>query len=217
MLVWIGFYGEAHETAAPWFYRTNYNQLVFKALGHLGNMCITAFVALLILVPLGIARHQRIDFQETDDGEIHVEPINLKTITTWIISWLTTFTIFEAGLLWGTRPAERRRTATIITRLMSRLLLLLYLWAMMWMVLLLWLQTSREALGCLITVLGRFGITKLLVGEVILHGYDEDSPLKYQASNGLFAFCLTCAPVTIVVWKTTTTTFINSQAMSTAV
>ena len=99
-LVWIGFYPESHETFAPWFFRDDYSQLLFRGLGEFVAFCVAGVIGTLFIAVAAIGDGFN------DDMSIFTES-RQDAFNAWIIVFSATFIIVEGGLLLGIRSAKQ--------------------------------------------------------------------------------------------------------------
>jgi quinol-cytochrome oxidoreductase complex cytochrome b subunit len=134
-----------------WFFHTDYSWLVLSALSNLLNLCITVIVALLLL-PLGLFRYDEdpyIYVPERGPAVMYRAETNFNMIVTVIM-----------GLLWGMRAVGLLSSDSPPIRVMritwmSRVLSLLYVWAILWMSSLIWIQSNRQTYGRIVDIYER--------------------------------------------------------------
>jgi len=146
--VWTGYYSEAHNTFAPWFFQKDYRPSLGKGLRELRHFCLAGILALLYFVTLDMLDVPTgSSVVRTGDREIrHEDKVKLGSYMALSLCLWPVFLLLEGGFIWGMGSAGQPRPvyskSTIFT---ARTLTAFYIFVMLRMSLLIWCQSDPQS------------------------------------------------------------------------
>ena len=146
--MWIGYYSEAHDTFAPWFFQKDYGPSLGKGLRELGHICLAVVFILSYFITLDVLHvFPRLSVVRTGDREMrHEDEVKLGTYYALLLCPLLGFFLVEGGLIWSMRSAgQPKRVYSKVFMLFARFFPTVYLLVVVRMSLLIWRQSDLQS------------------------------------------------------------------------
>ncbi|KAG2037912.1 hypothetical protein BDR03DRAFT_353953 [Suillus americanus] len=172
IIMFIGYFKDDHPAVAGWFFCTDYSRFVRMALSKLWSFCVHMFAALLLL-PLGTIRMPNAPYIHVPEEGVAIQHMNViafdKIIGTMLASLLG-FILCEGVLLSSIRSLQWP-TRDIGFKLVKRLWNIIFLWAVLWMTLVISVRSNPEVESHIVGIYMRISIDKIVARKVTSEVY----------------------------------------------
>jgi hypothetical protein len=146
--MWIGYYSDAHDTFAPWFFHEDYGPSLGKGLRELGHLCLAGVFALFYFIFNDLDIFPWLSIVREGDREMrYVSEVKATSLPLILCLYLGFFLVEGVLLTWGMCSAVKPRPVySNETIFLTRLFTSAYMLIMLRMSLLIWRQSDPRSL-----------------------------------------------------------------------